>query len=267
VRRKRKGFTLIELLVVIAIIAILMSILMPALRKVKGLAKEIQCTSNVRNLAMAWFMYKDDNDGYLVRGLPGWVETERDAWVMVATGLTDVEKEEAIKRGALFPYISKTIGVYRCPADQRIGKELFFFRSFSIPGGANGEDSPGVPEKAVARKYSHLKRPSSKYIFLEDYDPEGDSFPRGYGISSWIMDLEEPSWIDPVAMWHNAKSTLGFADGHVEMHKWKDKSFINWPKQDDWYMVPPADEYEDIEYMVEGYPRRHYDLGMIIPDD
>ncbi|MHC4725244.1 MAG: hypothetical protein ACYS9V_13550, partial [Planctomycetota bacterium] len=83
-----------------------------------------------------------------------------------------------------------------------------------------------------------------------------ESQPRGYGITSWILDLEVPGWIDPVAMWHNAKTTLGFADGHVEMHKWKDKSFINWWKMNEYYMVPPADEHEDIEYMVRGYPRK-----------
>ncbi|MHC4152121.1 MAG: hypothetical protein ACYSSP_08480, partial [Planctomycetota bacterium] len=239
-----------------AIIALLMSILMPALRKIKGLAKEIYCQNNVKNLTLAWFMYKDDNDGNLVQGEPGWEETDRDAWVFVATGLTDVEKEEAIKKGALFHYTARTIEVYRCPADQRIGQELFFFRSFSIPGGANGEESPGVPENAVARKYSQLRKPSTKYIFLEDYDPMLESQPRGYGITSWILDLEVPGWIDPVAMWHNAKTTLGFADGHVEMHKWKDKSFINWWKMNEYYMVPPADEHEDIEYMVRGYPRK-----------
>jgi prepilin-type N-terminal cleavage/methylation domain-containing protein/prepilin-type processing-associated H-X9-DG protein len=254
---RKKAFTLIELLVVIAIIALLMSILMPALRKIKGLAKEIYCQNNVKNLTLAWFMYKDDNDGNLVQGEPGWEETDRDAWVFVATGLTDVEKEEAIKKGALFHYTARTIEVYRCPADQRIGQELFFFRSFSIPGGANGEESPGVPENAVARKYTQLRKPSTKYIFLEDYDPMVDSQPRGYGISSWILDLEQPGWIDPVAMWHKAKTTLGFADGHVEMHKWQDESFINWWKQGEYYMTPPDNEYEDIEYMVRGYPRKN----------
>jgi prepilin-type N-terminal cleavage/methylation domain-containing protein len=65
---KKTGFTLIELLVVIAIIALLMGILMPALSKVKDRAKSIHCVNNVRNLAMAWFMYQDENDNELVHG-------------------------------------------------------------------------------------------------------------------------------------------------------------------------------------------------------
>jgi len=65
---RRKAFTLIELLVVIAIIAILMAILMPALRVAREQGRSISCRSNVRTLTLAWLMYKDANDGKLVGG-------------------------------------------------------------------------------------------------------------------------------------------------------------------------------------------------------
>ena len=51
---KKNGFTLIELLVVIAIIALLMGILMPALQRVRKMARGIACTSNLRSLMIAW---------------------------------------------------------------------------------------------------------------------------------------------------------------------------------------------------------------------
>ncbi|MBW1820358.1 MAG: prepilin-type N-terminal cleavage/methylation domain-containing protein, partial [Deltaproteobacteria bacterium] len=59
---KQKGFTLIELLVVIAIIAILLAIIMPAMRKVKEAAKEVSCRSNMRSVGLAVLMYLVDNE-------------------------------------------------------------------------------------------------------------------------------------------------------------------------------------------------------------
>lgn len=66
--RRRHGFTLIELLVVIAIIALLMSILMPALRKVKEQANMIKCMANLKQWNMIFAMYLQDNNGKFYTG-------------------------------------------------------------------------------------------------------------------------------------------------------------------------------------------------------
>ncbi len=93
--RKHKGFTLIELLVVIAIIALLMSILMPALTRVSDQAKNAVCRSNLHQFAIAWKMFLDENQNKFPAD-PGEYADE----------LFDYYKDE----GLLFcPYAKKTL--------------------------------------------------------------------------------------------------------------------------------------------------------------
>src|SRR6266567_8260507 len=68
--RRRRGFTLVELIVVIGVIALLMSLLLPALSKARESANAVKCASNLHQLAMTWTMYAQQQRGISAPGLP-----------------------------------------------------------------------------------------------------------------------------------------------------------------------------------------------------
>ena len=247
---KSKAFTLIELLVVISIIAVLLAILMPSLRLARDQARRVHCLSNAKTLSLAWYMYKDENDDNLVPG-----NTDPGNWVgRPPTGANLEQQKDAIRAGLLFTYAGKNPDVYHCPADRRAQGVNVAFLTFSVAGGANGESWSGYTR---ATKYNDLKHPAERYIFVEEADT------RGTNVGSWQMNPSAKTWVDPVAMWHKRQSTLGFADGHAEMHDWIDKSFIDWneramytPSSFSFNMTPPANERTDIDYMTKGFPYR-----------
>lgn len=83
ISKSKTGFTLIELLVVIAIIALLLSILMPALTSVKTQAKGVACKSNLHQWAVMWNMYAEDNNGHFQVGQGGESQEIDNRWPTV----------------------------------------------------------------------------------------------------------------------------------------------------------------------------------------
>jgi len=215
-------------------------------------AKEMVCLSNVKHLTDAWLIYADDNDGLLVGASTRNEYYRWQDWVWSPSrmgGDTIEYEKQGIRKGALFPYVGN-VNVYHCPADTRTSiSDQQAFRSYSIADSMNGEiEMSWWYEPAI--KYSQIRKPATKYVFVEEADA------RGWNIGSWLMNPIKPSWVDPLALWHNCKTTLGFADGHVQMKSWSDWSTIEMSESHQFNFATPA-EGEDIRFMARGYMCRN----------
>jgi len=224
IRQTYGGFTLIELLVVIAIIAILMSILLPALNRAREQGKRAVCLSNLKNLTLAWIMYADDNDDKIVNGDTEEYSSDRvhnRCWVLKdwASGTTADQKKKAIEDGALFPY-TKTLKLYRCFTGRISNDE---YRLYTVVDAMNCK---GWGSKAIMlKKRTEIKDPSYRFVFLDDGGTAGSTL-GGWTCYAQIPDDEK--WWDPPPIRHANGTTFSYADGHSAEMKWKDYRTVQW---------------------------------------
>ncbi len=259
----KRAFTLIELLVVIAIIALLVSILMPALNLAKQQATAAVCMTNQKTLAQAWVMYNGDNDDSIVGGFTSSTSAPYYSWVSFpqyengtyAGGRTShlVDKLRGIRKGLLYKYTEST-EVYHCPGDLRQREHWWGgYRSYSIPNCMHGTNDPmwttNIGSTKVITKYNQIPNPASKYVFVEEADN------RGYNMGTWVMYLNQDQFIDPLAIWHHDRGTLGFADGHAIIHSWADKDTMEFFDIGSPYSHFPAGN-PDVRYMQLGWTMR-----------
>ncbi len=244
-RGRIPGFTLIELLVVIAIIAILASMLLPALAKAKTKAQGIRCVSNLKQLGLSWNMYTLDNldqippnDGnnqadYNPRNSPYYPHTWCAGWLDSSTPATDNTNVLYLNASHLWPY-HKALGVWRCPADNSVSKfgnqTLPRVRSMSMScwmnhGSSQADAWNGRSDFRIIRKTSDMvaPSPSKSWVLIDERE---DSINDGF----FVVDMTgaDPSnpraiiLVDYPASYHNGAGGLNFADGHAEIRKWLD---------------------------------------------
>jgi len=213
----RPGFTLIELLVVIAIIAILASLLLPALARAKAKAHQTKCAGNEKQIAIAYQLYTDDNRGFYP-SQRGWAAGggkkgtyTLDAGVAESFGVS-VERTNR----PLNVYLG-AVEVFHCPADKGdflygakncfndFGNSYlvqFQHDSFRVKHVAGDERFPRGSYEATPIKSGEVgRRPASKII-------QGD----------WPWHANR-GVVDPKSIWHNyrgqSRFTMLFGDGHV----------------------------------------------------
>ena len=238
--KAKRFFTLIELLVVIAIIAILASMLLPALSMAREMAKGISCSANMKQVALAESMYVNDYDEYMVPYKIA-VSGHNFYWRQILAGLyLSVDLTQ----------ISYNTGdIFNCPTMEP--------RSFHTVKGAMPYPgyainlfsmSDGIPDWDSCEKVNVVSTPSA-CVFLGEVPDNAGWTAMYYGPNDKFRSTANPRWSvgwrhGPSKRWvttdygmrmrDSGTSNFGFMDGHVKTlpvqivggNEWSDM----WPK-------------------------------------
>ena len=252
---RRKAFTLVELLVVVAVIAILISLLLPAINRFRVQAQSTECLTNQRNLIAAYTQYSIDRNGKVPGTDTGtfaydWVQTVSLGAPGQCCGVSNnnvgnwdgtgteanpnTEYPAAFTEGSLWDYIGD-LGVYSSPQDPRIINDLesYALRSYSFSAFAGKEafcvhcqPNQAPPLSSAADSYSQFRDPSNHLSTLCEADTRGANLNGFLLPEDWLDPDFDPcqnsfDWGDEPVVWNPGRWNVSFIDGSVTSYQLK----------------------------------------------